>query len=240
MKRLILLFLYLGFCFTVASQDITGQWKGDLEVFGSYLQLPIYISNSYDIYSATKNKHTQQSFNIPIDQISYENHRLLVIITALNAEYSGKLEEDEFSGEFQQNNMKFPLDLTRQESTISDRNNKNSSAKRYQEPQKPYPYITEEVYFKNEEQNIELAGTLSLPEKKGKFPAVILITGSGPQNRDEEIMGHKPFLVISDYLTRQGVDVLRFDDRGGGHYGGRLSGSSTDVVSSDALAACAS
>jgi len=237
MKRLILLFLYLGFCFTVASQDITGQWKGDLEVFGSKLPLVFHISNSDDGYSATMDSPAQQAFDIPIDQISFENHRLLVIITALNAEYSGKLEEDEFSGEFQQNNMKFPLDLTRQESTISDRNNKNSSAKRYQEPQKPYPYITEEVYFKNEEQNIELAGTLSLPEKKGKFPAVILITGSGPQNRDEEIMGHKPFLVISDYLTRQGIAVLRYDDRGVGQSGGRFLGSTTQDFSTDALAA---
>lgn len=237
MKRLILLFLCLGFCFTAVSQDITGQWKGDLEVFGSKLPLVFHISNSDDGYSATMDSPAQQAFDIPIDQISFENHRLLVIITALNAEYSGKLEEDEFSGEFQQNNMKFPLDLTRQESTISDRNNKNSSAKRYQEPQKPYPYITEEVYFKNEEQNIELAGTLSLPEKKGKFPAVILITGSGPQNRDEEIMGHKPFLVISDYLTRQGIAVLRYDDRGVCQSGGRFLGSTTADFSTDALAA---
>lgn len=85
---------------------------------------------------------------------------------------------------------------------------------RPQEPQKPYPYYSEDVTFKNDQEGISLAGTLTLPQKYGLYPAVVLITGSGPQNRDEELAGHKPFLVLSDYLTRNGIAVLRFDDRG--------------------------
>jgi fermentation-respiration switch protein FrsA (DUF1100 family) len=85
---------------------------------------------------------------------------------------------------------------------------------RPQEPKKPYPYYSEDITFENKKDNITLAGTLSLPKKEGTFPVVLLISGSGPQNRDEELLGHKPFLVLSDYLTRNGIAVLRFDDRG--------------------------
>lgn len=85
---------------------------------------------------------------------------------------------------------------------------------RPQEPQKPYSYYSEDVIFENKQEEIHLAGTLTLPQKDGVFPAVILISGSGPQNRDEELAGHKPFLVLSDYLTKNGFAVLRYDDRG--------------------------
>lgn len=85
---------------------------------------------------------------------------------------------------------------------------------RPQEPKEPYPYYSEDIHFKNQQAGIHLAGTLTLPKKKGIFPAVVLITGSGPQNRNEELAGHKPFLVLSDYLTKNGIAVLRYDDRG--------------------------
>jgi hypothetical protein len=84
-----------------------------------------------------------------------------------------------------------------------------------QDPVKPYPYSEEEVVYENKEAGIKLAGTLTLPRSGGPFPAVLLITGSGPQNRDEEIVGHRPFLVLSDYLTRQGIAVLRVDEQQG-------------------------
>ena len=101
--------------------------------------------------------------------------------------------------------MPLPLNLTKGEF---------SGPKRPQEPQPPFPYKVEEVSVKNTQDGITLAGTLTLPEKGNKFPAVVLVTGSGAQNRNEEIMGHKPFLVIADYLTRNGIAVLRCDDRG--------------------------
>ena len=85
---------------------------------------------------------------------------------------------------------------------------------RPQEPIKPYPYYSQDITFENNKAGISLAGTLSLPSKEGVFPVVILISGSGPQNRDQELLGHKPFLVLSDFLTRNGIAVLRYDDRG--------------------------
>jgi pimeloyl-ACP methyl ester carboxylesterase len=102
-------------------------------------------------------------------------------------------------------------------------------AKRSQEPTKPYPYYSENITFENAHAKITLSGTLTLPAKEGSYPAVILITGSGPQNRDEEVAGHKPFLVISDYLTKKGIAVLRYDDRGFGQSTGDFkSGTSFD------------
>jgi len=91
---------------------------------------------------------------------------------------------------------------------------KVEEVKRPQEPKEPFPYKVEDVKFENTTDNITLAGTLTMPKEGKNFPAVIMITGSGPQNRNEELLGHKPFLVIADYLTRNGFAVLRYDDRG--------------------------
>ena len=105
------------------------------------------------------------------------------------------------------------------------------SIKRPQEPTKPFAYYIEDVTFRNLQAHITLAGTLTLPTKEGNYPAVILITGSGPQNRDEEMLGHKPFLVISDHLTKNGIAVLRYDDRGFGQSTGDFkSGTSGDFA----------
>lgn len=110
---------------------------------------------------------------------------------------------------------------------------------RPQEPQKPYPYYSEDVRFKNKQAGIHLAGTLTLPNKKGIFPAVVLITGSGPQNRNEELAGHKPFLVLSDYLTRNGIAVLRYDDRGTAMSEGYFNSATSEDLASDVESAVA-
>lgn len=106
-----------------------------------------------------------------------------------------------------------------------------------QEPEKPYPYRTLGVKFSNSKANVDLAGTLTLPQGAGPFPAVVLVTGSGAQNRDEEILGHRPFLVIADYLTRRGIAVLRYDDRGMGASGGDFGSATTFDFADDAEAA---
>jgi hypothetical protein len=111
--------------------------------------------------------------------------------------------------------------------------------KRPQEPLKPYIYYSEEVTFQNKSANISLAGTLTLPSKDGNFPVVILISGSGPQNRDEELMGHKPFLVISDYLTKNGIAVLRYDDRGVGQSTGDFKTATSADFATDVQSAVA-
>jgi pimeloyl-ACP methyl ester carboxylesterase len=114
--------------------------------------------------------------------------------------------------------------------------------KRPQTPQQPYPYTTEEVTFRNEKDGATLAGTLTWPigydPKSHKKPTVVLlVTGSGQQNRDEEIFEHKPFLVIADYLARQGIASLRYDDRAtGASFGGDIASATTEDFSRDAAA----
>ncbi len=112
-----------------------------------------------------------------------------------------------------------------------------TSIKRPQEPLKPYLYYTEELVFKNGQAGIALAGTLTLPSAAGVYPAVILISGSGAQNRDEEISGHRPFLIIADHLTRHGIAVLRYDDRGVGQSTGDFKTATTADFASDAASA---
>jgi uncharacterized protein len=102
---------------------------------------------------------------------------------------------------------------------------------RPQEPKKPYPYLAEEVSYENKKAKVKLAGTLTLPKGKGPFPAALLITGSGPQNRDEQVFGHRPFLVLADHLTRRGLAVLRVDDRGvGGSTGDTMQSTTADFA----------
>lgn len=110
---------------------------------------------------------------------------------------------------------------------------------RPQEPQKPYPYYAEDLAFENKEAGIKLAGTLTLPKREGVYPAVILITGSGPQNRDEELAGHKPFLVLSDFLTKNGIAVLRYDDRGTALSTGDFNSATSVDLASDVASAVA-
>ncbi|MEB2774302.1 alpha/beta hydrolase [Algoriphagus sp. D3-2-R+10] len=112
-----------------------------------------------------------------------------------------------------------------------------ASIDRPQEPSKPYPYYTEEITFKNNHSHVTLAGTLTLPSAAGNYPAVILISGSGAQNRDEEISGHKPFLIISDHLTKHGIAVLRYDDRGVGKSTGNFKTATTADFASDVASA---
>jgi len=111
-----------------------------------------------------------------------------------------------------------------------------TTAERPQTPKPPFPYQQEEVGYSNPEANIHLAGTLTEPAGSGPYPAVLLISGAGPQDRDETIAGHKPFLVLADYLTRRGIAVLRVDDRGTGKSTGWFEISTTQDFASDAEA----
>src|SRR5688572_28135476 len=111
------------------------------------------------------------------------------------------------------------------------------TSNRPQEPSKPYSYYTEEVTFKNSQANVALAGTLTLPSAAGNYPAVIIISGSGRQNRDGETSGHKPFLIIADHLTKHGIAVLRYDERGVAKSTGDFSATTTADFASDVASA---
>jgi pimeloyl-ACP methyl ester carboxylesterase len=208
MKQLIFLLIICFASLNGWGQEITGDWNGILKLQGIQLRLVFHIQKTESGYDATMDSPDQMANGIPVTSTSYENAVLKITVANLGIEYEGSLDVGgNITGIFKQVGMSFPLNLSRQ---IVEK----EKPVRPQEPAKPYPYYEEEVSFENKEDGVILAGTLTLPQKDGVFPAVVLISGSGAQNRDEELMEHKPFLVIADYLTRNGIAVLRFDDRG--------------------------
>lgn len=194
------------FSFPASAQNIVGTWHGKLYVPTGSLTIVFHISQTdQGTYVTTLDSPDQGTNGIKTETTSFNDSILTIRMPMLHASYKGKLNGDKtINGTFTQG-MPIPLNLKKGE---TDR------PKRPQEPQPPFTYRSEEVTVKNEQDGINLAGTLTLPKKGTKFPAVVMVTGSGAQNRDEEIMGHKPFLVIADYLTRNGIAVLRCDDRG--------------------------
>ena len=194
MKRIIFLLLVFMTTLTITAQDITGEWNGALKVGGMQLRLVFHVEKNDKAYSATMDSPDQGQKNIPMSKATFENNVLTIEMAAARINYTGTLFGlDSITGTFSQGGQNFPMNLTRKAI-------QRQEAKRPQNPVKPYPYYSEDLTFEN--------------KKDGKFPVIVMITGSGPQNRDEELLGHKPFLVIADYLTRNGIGVLRFDDRG--------------------------
>jgi pimeloyl-ACP methyl ester carboxylesterase len=207
MKKATFLFLMSLLSIAAFAQDITGHWNGVLKVSGIQLRVVFNITKTDTGYTSTMDSPDQGAKGIPVTSTSFENSILNLKVSNAGIEYKGEYNADSITGTFTQRGQSFAMNLKRD-------NIEKPKLIRPQEPIKPYPYYSEEVTFRNEKANILLAGTLTLPAKEGNFPVVVLITGSGPQNRDEELLGHKPFLVLSDYLTRNGIAVLRFDDRG--------------------------
>ena len=176
----------------------------------------------------------EEAWNIPVDMYLSEDSVLEFDIYNIRCKYEGIITEnrDTIYGNFiSPNGDKIPIDL------IKTENPPVRTSKRPQEPVKPYPYRSEEVAFFNRIDSITLQGTLTMPESPGPFRAVILISGSGPNDRDELIWGHRVFLVLADYLTRQGIAVLRYDDRGVGRSGGNYDEATFEDFSADAMAA---
>ena len=189
----------------IYSQDISGAWNGKLSLPAGSLTICFNLQKTEQGYTSTCDSPDQGVKGIPTESTLFKDSVLTIQIPNIHASYKGKLGADnKISGNFTQG-IPLKLDLEKGES---------AKMNRPQEPQPPFPYRSEEVTVRNERDGINLAGTLTLPEKGTKFPAVVMVTGSGAQNRDEEIMGHKPFFVIADYLTRNGIAVLRCDDRG--------------------------
>ena len=232
MKYYLLLILICITSSTIKCQNISGQWNGILKIQGIQLRVVFHINAKDTSYTATMDSPDQGAKGIPVDNVTYKNQILKLEIKQPGIRYEGtfKTETNTIEGTFMQSGLSFPLNLTKQKSNI-DANN------RPQEPQKPYPYTSEDVKFKNSIDEITLAGTLTIPKREGAFPAVVLISGSGPQDRNEEVFGHKPFLVLSDYLTRNGIAVLRFDDRGIGESTGNFKTATTLDLSKDVEAA---
>jgi fermentation-respiration switch protein FrsA (DUF1100 family) len=232
MRNLAVVLIFLATVCHAYSQDITGQWNGALKVQGTQLRIVFNIAKTDKGYASTMDSPDQGAMGYPVTTTTFEGSKLKLEMVNLRAEFNGELKENKFEGTFKQSGMEFPM-------TLSKEKIEKQTFKRPQDPVKPYPYYSEEITFQNTKANIQLAGTLTLPKKDGNFPAVVLITGSGPQNRDEEIMGHRPFLVISDFLTRNGIAVLRYDDRGVFQSKGDFKNATTPDFATDAESAVA-
>lgn len=205
-----------------------GIWQGTLAVGPAKLRLILKITPAEDgSLKGALDSPDQGVSNIPASGVRTSADSVVVSVASIQGTFEGSLGPDgkSLNGTWRQGGVAFPLLLSRVESA--------PEARRPQVPQKPYPYAEEEVTYENAAAGIKLAGTLTVPREgeggntKAPFPAVILITGSGPQDRDESLFGHKPFLVLADYLTRRGIVVLRVDDRGVGGSGGSVMASST-------------
>jgi uncharacterized protein len=233
MKKAILFALALWTLTTLQGQDIAGQWNGILEVQGTQLRLVFNITKTDNGITATMDSPDQGAKGIPMTTASFENSVLKLAMPKGAFEYEGKMDENNtIKGVFTQRGNPVALNLSKGKV-------EKKKLVRPQEPTKPYPYYAEEVVFENKKDKITLAGTLTLPKKEGTYPVVVLITGSGPENRDEELFGHKPFLVLADYLTKNGIGVLRYDDRGTGESKGKFAGATTQDFATDVEAAVA-
>jgi fermentation-respiration switch protein FrsA (DUF1100 family) len=239
--RILLITLTIAFLSLqpVSSQslaDYSGKWMGTLVVNES-MQLRIGFHLFQDEpgkTTATVSSIDQGAFDIPIKSVDVENGVLSLDIEVFGALFTGNLQNPvQITGTFTQGENPFNLNLEKVESFPINK------PARPQEPQAPYSYKEEQVVFENKgAEGVSIAGTLTLPGGEGPHPAAILISGSGPNDRDANIFGHKVFLVLADYLTRQGIAVLRTDDRGVAESTGDYKTADIHALASDVVAAC--
>lgn len=207
------------------SQDLEGRWEGTLDVMGNKLPLIFRFEQSDEQWKGFMDSPSQGARNIALTKVLVVGNMLTFEHLAGGILYEGILMEDKVNGTFKQSGMSFPLNLNKMQGM-----EKASEPRiRPQTPQAPFPYAEREIEFASTADEIKLKGTLTIPEGNGPFPGVILVTGSGPQDRNSTIFEHEPFWVIADYLSRNGIVVLRYDERGvGGSEGDFGSATSRD------------
>ena len=217
------------------AQGISGTWKGELNA--GMFRLPLVLNITADetcrpvcccaTATCTLDSPLQNAKDIPAEVLFRSEDSLSICSRTINATYSARLQGDTLRGTFVQHGQPMPLNLTRG----------TYEARRPQTPRPPFPYATEEVQFDNDEAGATLSGTLSLPANAERPPVVLMVTGSGQQNRDEELFEHRPFAVLADYLARHGIASLRYDDRGFGlSKGGEVKNVTTRDFADDAQA----
>ena len=211
-------------------------WSGMVELPGS-MKLEMSVELTKD--SGTISIPMQQAKDLPLSDVVVTDKSLKFAIPSAGAAWELSIADDgkTATGVLRQAGAEFKTILHRAAPGEAVR----KELVRPQDPKPPLPYPTTEITFENAAAHAKLAGTLALPDDKGgPFPCVVFITGSGPQDRDEALMGHRPFLVIADYLARHGIASLRYDDRGTAKSTGTFEGATSDDFAEDALAAIAS
>lgn len=210
--------------------DFSGHWEGAIEAPGAELLVRVDLEAAEEGWLGTIDIPQQGAAGLPLTGIAVDGDEITFAIAGVPGDptFEGALADGAITGTFTQRGAALSFRLSREAVT---------PARRPQDPEPPYPYAAEEVFYPSGD--ITLAGTLTLPPGDGPFPAAILLTGSGAQNRDEELMGHRPFLVLADHLTRAGIAVLRADDRGVGGSTGSTRDATTADFADDALAGVA-
>jgi uncharacterized protein len=209
-----------------AAVTVTGSWTGRLELPGAPLDLGVTFAGTLDALTGTLDVPAQGIAGLPLAGVSADGGTVRFTVPGLpgNVSFAGTLAADgsAIGGRFSQAGMSYPLVLHR---------GAVAAPARPQEPHPPYPYRTDDVAYRGPAG--DLTGTLTLPQGTGPFPAVLLVTGSGAQDRDETVAGHKPFLLLADTLTRVGTAVLRVDDRGVGGSAGTTADATYDDLVAD-------
>lgn len=225
MKQLIeTIIVFFSAAIITNAQQIIGTWHGDLNINGISLAIVVNI-DGLSADSITMDSPEQSAFGIKVDKAEFNDNSFYLEISSIGASLSGEMPTgDSIKSLFTQHGKSFPLILKR---------GKYVPKPKKQDP-KDFPYIVEDVEIFNSETNVKLAGTLTAPYDYKCDKIVILVSGSGLQNRNEEILGHKPFLVLSDYLTRNGIAVIRYDDRGFAKSTGDPTNATTYDLSLDA------
>lgn len=204
-----LLSIFLFLSSSYAQPSFIGIWEGELHLGASSLTLVLNISHDEMGIHCTLDSPNQQAKGIPAELETADSLSISIAIPSLSASYECIISGDIMTGTFKQSGLELPLSFKK--SSVAD------NQVRSQTPVPPFPYTEEEVQFTNSTAGVTLCGTLTIPKnKQADLPAIILVSGSGLQDRNESIFGHQPFLVIADYLARHGIATLRYDDRGYG------------------------
>lgn len=233
MRKILYLFIICVHFSCSHAQTFDGSWKGEVEVSGQKLFLIFNLEkDSNNNWNGTFESPMQTSQKFVINQIRTKQDSIWIDVKNIGLVYAGFLDRDKdvMKGVMKQGGFESAMVLVRSE-------NEQSGLSRKQDVFPPYHYIEEQVSFKNIKGNAILTGTLTYPKNGGAFPAVVLVNGSGQQNRDSEVFGHRPFKVLADHLSKNGFAVLRYDDRGIGGSKGEVNLATTTDFASDANAA---
>lgn len=236
MKKLPFIAMILFYSSIAICQSITGNWEGILDVQGTKLPIIFHIKkDSANLLLATFDSPNQKAFNLPCSSVEQKQDSLIISIKMISGKYEGMMSEDRKSltGKWFQGNGSLPLEMKKTSDVATTK-----EVKRPQTPKPPFSYFSKDAVYATADKSVELGATFTYPMDKEmkKYPAVLLITGSGKQDRDETIFDHKSFAVIADYLTNHGIAVLRVDDRGTGKSTGNFATSTSADFAQDAMA----
>ena len=213
----------------LAQQHLVGDWEGQLRAGTTSFRIIFHISSTENGLAATMDSPDQGAKDIPVSDVRLQNGELILTVVAVGGQYRGQVLDGTIDGLWQQGGREIPLKLNRPgELPLADTTAVS--------PVVSIPYEALEVSYRNEKSDVRLAGTLTLPQTEDPAAALLLLSGSGPQDRDQTILGHRPFAILADFLTRRGIAVLRVDDRGMGKSGGDFNRSSESDFVEDAIA----